>query len=336
MNVPHLAARSLRTLVPRAVRRQVSDVLSARTSVRVQRTLAALAAGGRDIVVGPWLGEVGFELLYWVPFLQWAVETAQLDPARLVIVSRGGTGVWYQHVSARYAEVFDHLSPDAFDAGNRARAAEVGEQKQVRATALERDIVARVATALNLDAPAVLHPELMFDLMGPYWWGHRQADWVDAHARFAPLTVPPPVGPGAPPPGYAAVKFYFNECFPATPANRARATAVVRSLAEQGPVVSLATGLRVDDHLAWEEEERMAVHGIRATLTPSTNLGVQTTTVAGARAWAGTYGGFAYLAPFCGVRSSAYFSNAAGFSPRHLALAERVFARFGTGLLRLN
>jgi len=336
MSVPQAAVRSFRALVPRTVRRRVSDVLSERTSRRVRRELSRLADDGRDVVVGPWLGEVGFELLYWVPFLRWAVEEALLDPARLVIVSRGGTAAWYQHVSARYADIFDHLSPDAFDAGNRARTVEVGEQKQVRATALEREVVSRVSAALQLRDPQVLPPSLMFELMAPYWWGHRTTAWVEQHARFLPLTVPPPAGADAPPAGYAAVKFYFNECFPATPENRARAAAVVRRLSEDGPVVSLATGLRVDDHLAWEEEERMAVHGIRATLTPASNLGIQTTTVAGARSWAGTYGGFAYLAPFCRVPASAFYSNAAGFSPRHLELAEHVFARFGAGLLHLN
>jgi hypothetical protein len=27
--------------------------------------------GTGDIIAGPWTGEVGFELLYWIPFLNW-------------------------------------------------------------------------------------------------------------------------------------------------------------------------------------------------------------------------------------------------------------------------
>ena len=324
----------LRGLLPRTVRRQLSDVLSDRSSRRARRRLTALAASGDDVVVGPWLGEVGFELLYWVPFLQWAVEAGGLDPARLIVVSRGGTAAWYRHVTQRYADVFDHLTPEEFDVRNRARLAEVGEQKQVRTTGVEREIVSRVSSSLGLRDPKVLDPSMMFELMNPYWWGHRTSAWVEQHARFrvfeAPVAEPPL------PAGYATVKFYFNECFPSTPENRACAATVVRDLAKDGPVVSLVTGLRVDDHLAWAEEEQMAAHGIRTSLTPATNLGVQTAIVAGARAWAGTYGGFAYLAPFCGVPASAFFSNAAGFSRRHLELAEQVFAGFGEGLLRLS
>src|SRR5688500_5075392 len=33
----------------------------------LQRALRAMRGGG-DVVVGPWTGEVGFELLYWIPF----------------------------------------------------------------------------------------------------------------------------------------------------------------------------------------------------------------------------------------------------------------------------
>jgi hypothetical protein len=328
--------QTLRGLLPRTVRRSLSDALSERTSRRARRELVALADSGCDVVVGPWLGEVGFELLYWVPFLQWAVEAGGIDPARIVVISRGGTAAWYQHISTRYADVFDHLTPQEYDARNRIRLAEVGEQKQVRATAMEQEIVSRVSDTLGLHNPRVLPPSMMFEVMNAYWWGHRTDEWVMRHSQFRAFDVRAESTVPALPPGYAAVKFYFNECFPSTAENRKAAAAVVRELAEDGPVVSLVTGLRVDDHLAWADEEQMAVHGIRAALTPATNLGVQTAIVAGARAWAGTYGGFAYLAPFCRVPASAFYSHVAGFSRRHLDLAEQVFAGFGSGLLRLT
>ena len=51
---------------------------------------------GRPLVVGPWLSEVGFETLYWVPFLHWVKAAFRLDPDRLVAVSRGGVAGWYR------------------------------------------------------------------------------------------------------------------------------------------------------------------------------------------------------------------------------------------------
>ena len=40
-------------------------------TLRSRRLLNALAAvrADADVLVGPWTGEVGFELLYWIPFL---------------------------------------------------------------------------------------------------------------------------------------------------------------------------------------------------------------------------------------------------------------------------
>jgi hypothetical protein len=129
---------------------------------------------------------------------------------------------------------------------------------------------------------------------------------------------------------YVAMKFYYNEAFPATVGNRAFARSMLEALRARGPVVSLSTGLAIDDHQGWEEEESLAAHGIRASLDPATNLALQTLIVAKASAWVGTYGGFAYLAPFHGVESTAFYSVESGFSARHLALAAEVFGRMST------
>ena len=72
------------------------------------------AAAGRPIVVGPWTGEVGFELLYWVPFVRWVVNTYGMAPDRLLVVSRGGVSSWYGSLAARYADVFLYFSPEEF------------------------------------------------------------------------------------------------------------------------------------------------------------------------------------------------------------------------------
>jgi len=73
-------------------------MVAARRASAVERQLASIAAQDRPIVAGPWLGEVGFELLYWLPFLRWFVERFEISPDRLIAVSRGvssrgGSGV---------------------------------------------------------------------------------------------------------------------------------------------------------------------------------------------------------------------------------------------------
>src|SRR5262249_22844206 len=54
---------------------------------RLAREIAAVASGRGPIIVGPWLSEVGFEVLYWIPFLRWFVDRYRVDPARVVAVS---------------------------------------------------------------------------------------------------------------------------------------------------------------------------------------------------------------------------------------------------------
>lgn len=322
--------------LPGGARRLAASVWCEWTGLAVERELGRMAAGTRPIIVGPWLGEVGFELLYWLPFLEWAVERFAIEPARLVVVSRGGTGAWYRRLASRYRDVFEFLEPDEFRCRNEARAGEVGEQKQVRVTGLEQDIAGRVALALGMDDPWLLHPQLMYRAFAPYWWGHADLGWVHRHARFRRLPdVARDERPAGLPEHYVAVKFYHNDAFPPTAANRAVAERIVTTLAQEGPVVSLATGLRLDDHAALEEEARHAQHGM-AGASAATNLGTQNAIIAGASSWVGTYGGFAYLAPFHGVPARSYYSNPDGFSRRHLELACAVFDGFGPGLLSLS
>jgi hypothetical protein len=137
-------------------------------------------------------------------------------------------------------------------------------------------------------------------------------------------------------PHYVAAKFYFNECFPATPQNRAFVRDALRTLAAVGPVVALSTGLNIDDHLG----DRVDEHGVRHLpegLDPARNLHIQSAIVAGADAFVGTYGGFSYMAPFHGVKSLAFYSDPGGFSQKHLHMARSAFDQIGaSGLLEVR
>ncbi len=314
--------------LPRALKHRISRALGEFTSLRVKGQLARFARGQGPIVAGPWLGEVGFELLYWIPFLAWFAERFEVPRERLVVLSRGGTRDWYTHVASRYYDVFDQIGINDFRTRNQSRSTELGEQKQIAMTSFDRELLKPVLAELGGHEAQVLHPSMMFHLFRTYWWGHTDAGWVRRHARFRQLVAPPQSELLARlPRDYVAVKFYYNDAFPATESNRAFARDVLRRLRERGSVVSLSTGLALDDHQGWEEEESLAAHGIKADLNPATNLALQTLIVANARSWVGTYGGFAYLAPFHRVPATAYYSVEGGFSPRHLSLARDVFAQ---------
>jgi hypothetical protein len=75
--------------------------------------------------------------------------------------------------------------------------------------------------------------------------------------------------------------------------------------------------------------ESFGVRTLPHDMHPRENLALQTSIVAGASAFVGTYGGFSYLAPFLGVRSTAYFSDAGGYSARHLLMARSALESIG-------
>lgn len=316
----------VRATVPRPLRIRMSRALGEVVSAGTRRELGRLARGTRPILVGPWLGEVGFELLYWIPFVAWFAERFAVNPDRLVVFSRGGVESWYRHLSRRYRDIFDYVSPSEFKAGNEGRTAEMGEQKQLRVTAFERMLLDGARRDLGLADAGLLHPSTMYRTLRPFWWGHASAEWVHRHTRHQRL-LPSPAWPAEPQGPYIAVKFYFNDCFPATTENRAFVTRTLTRLAGNGRVVSLATGLQLDDHHACEAEID-AVRRLGDQVEPRNNLDVQTAIVARARAFVGTYGGFAYLAPFYGVPATGVYSREDGFSGRHLDMAHAVFRTF--------
>ena len=109
----------------------------------VEREIDDIVGGGRTIVVGPWLSEVGFETLYWVPFLRWVKAAFRLDPARVMAVSRGGVASWYDGIAGRYVEIWDEVDPAEF----ARRTAERGATKQLEVSAFDRDVIAAVERA---------------------------------------------------------------------------------------------------------------------------------------------------------------------------------------------
>jgi hypothetical protein len=171
----------------------------------------------------------------------------------------------------------------------------------------------------------------MYGLLRPFWWRHVDESWVHRHTRYDRLTTAEPRIAGLPD-SYVAVKFYFNDGFPATESNRAFVRDTVRELAQRTTVVSLTTGLALDDHGgAAVEDQRVIAPALRAA--PSRNLCVQSAIVAHATSFVGTYGGFAYLAPFHTVPSVAYYSDPGGFSLRHLSMARSALATLSSAHL---
>jgi hypothetical protein len=275
----------------------------------------------RPVIVGPWTGEVGFELIYWIPFVRWVLRTFHIPADRLWVISRGGTQSWYGEIAARYVDAFEFFSPDEF------RAATAEAKKQRRVGAFDAALVERVTAAHQLGRPELLHPGLMYRLFMPFWKDLATIARVEKYAAYERFTVAEGPSIRDLPKSYVAARFYFSECFPDTPANRAFVSSTIEGIGRQAPVVLLNTPFAVDDHRD-AEESGAHVRTIAAHMEASRNLAVQTAVISRAQAFVGTYGGYSYLAPFCGVPSLAFYSEPT-FKVHHLQVAQHVFARLG-------
>ena len=292
----------------------------------IERELEEIGARGRLVVVGPWFSEVGFETLYWIPFLHWVKAALRLESSRVVAVSRGGVGAWYAGLADRYLEIWDDFDPAEFSRRNAAR----GTTKQHEVSNLDRDVLAKVAARLGTSDFDVIHPSLMYRLFTLYWSGHRPMSFVDTHTRFVTHDVKPIIDPALLPREYLAVKFYAARSLPDSPEMRERLRGMVRAAAGTMPVVLLDTGLVLEDDHADYALGGDRIISAKPWMTPQNNLGVQTQIVAGAKGFLGTCGSIAWMAPRLGVDTSALYVDPKWLHA-HLAVAMRAYFKLNAG-----
>ena len=298
-----------------------------RTERRVKHRLGRAASGSGPIIVGPWTSEVGYEVLYWLPFLRWAIDRYDVDPKRVVAVSRGGTSGWYEGIAGTYVDVFDLVPPDAFAAQAAARR-EQGDQKQLAPSAFDRELVAQACVRLGTRDAGLWHPGLMYQLFRPFWYGDRSRQFLFRHMDFRYRGITAGAGESGLPPEYVAVKFYTGPALPPSESNRALVRDLVACIAAETPVVVLDTAWSIDEHRDYTFDGLPGVTTLRPSLNPRTNLGVQSRVIAGARRFVGTCGGLAWLAPFLGVDTLAVYEDDR-YLTAHLYAAGYAYRRNG-------
>jgi len=321
-----LRRKKVRSIINRyVVPRVVSGEMTHHEMALAEREIKRLAAGNKTIIVGPWLSEVGFEVLYWIPFLNW-VKSYQDFGDRLVAVSRGGVESWYRTVTSNYIEVLDYMKPDHY-LYNNMRRIQVGKQKQRKPSEFDNEVIRIAKDVLKNDEFDLLHPSTMYNLFMLYWKRQASVRLVEQFSEFKPFAqIETSEWAADLPDDYIAVRFYFSDSFPDTEDNRGFVEGILASLTERHDVVVLNPGFAMDDHWDFDPGHADRLHTIDHVMEPSNNLAVQTEVISRARAFVGTYGGLSYLAPFYGVDSIALYSHGPGFHYHHLEFANKVFA----------
>ena len=244
-----------------------------------EREIARVVSGSGPVIVGPWLSEVGYEVLYWVPFVRWVKSTYHLKAERLVVVTRGGASAWYRDITPNAIELFDLLPAADFAARNIARAAAGGGTlKQHQSSSMDEEILALVKQRDGLGSARVLHPSLLCRLFQQFWLGHRPASFLERRTKYSLIESPSAALPALPH-DYVAVKFYTAASLPPTPTNRRLLQSIVLKLAETRDMVMLDTGLTLDDHEDYTFAAAARVHSVRDVLRPEDNLAVQTAVI---------------------------------------------------------
>jgi hypothetical protein len=273
----------------------------------VRFELWRLSRGSGPIVVGPWLSEVGYEALYWVPFVRWFVDYYRVDPARVIAVSRGGVSGWYDGIAGGYVELLELYSSEEFAARNRAR--QDGQQKQFGLSAMDDEIVRAVYRTRGIERAAVCHPSAMFRLLRQFWLGNESLDYALGYLRYAPL-VPTFAAPvPSLPDDFVAMKFYRARSLGMDDRHRHLLRALVKRIAERHPVVLLGTGMAFDEHEDFLFAGVPGVTNLAPQMRPESNLGLQTEVIRRARRFVGTCGSLAWLAPMLGTDTLAVYSD---------------------------
>ena len=262
------------------------------------------------LLVGPWLGEVGSELQYWIPFLQRLQRDDRLEYRKLIAISRGGTETWYRHIADEYVEVFDHQ--DA-----RVQVEKMARREGLKQAILsqeELELVSSIAESIGSTNYQTLHPAIMWAEIVD--WVKDRISMDEATGKLDFRMYPAPSQKYARlvdemnlPSEFYAVKFYINDSFPGTQQNLELVQDVVSRISSDHYVVDLGMPIRVDDHvtIGLKVSERVIPAGARFEL--HSNLGVQTEIIRRSKGLIGTNGGLSILPAFVGVPSLSFYSE---------------------------
>src|SRR5215510_13093709 len=299
--IVRLMRRYARDQEQRGFRRDAHDV---------DQQIARVAAGTGPVIAGPWLAEVGYEVLYWIPFLRWFCDAHAVSRDRLIVISRGGMEAAYADIAGRYVDLFDLITPQALVARNTQRRADLegGGQKQSQASGFDEELLAAARSRLGIPKAAVCHPSLMFRLFRHVWHGSLSMDFFWRHTRYATVASLSQAIPGVPD-DFIAVKFYNGPALAAGDATLDSVRGLVAQAASIAPVVCLDTDFGLDEHRDFDLRGLSRVTSADTLMTPRTNLGLQLSLIARSRFFLGTCGGLAWLAPFLGVSTIAAYDN---------------------------
>ncbi len=308
---------------PEIITRARRSLERSRIGPMVEERIAKAWASTQPVVVGPYLSDVGFELLYWRPFVAWMHEHYGERTAPVIALSRGRVGDWYASRATDYVDACDLVDFDTFLTRNRQRVRATGSWKQKVVADFDRELLDALSARFDDVEPEVLHPSLIFRVCSRIWNGTLPHDWLAEHGVYdylqPTLTRDDTICPPEP---YVVASFWFSSCFTDTRQHRHLIHLALSELSQRMPVVVVDTG-----GFPGVPESLDASGDIRVVPGPQHSegqLGLQSRIIAGSRAYVGSFGNISQLAPFFRVPSLLVFDEEGGHSAHHRRTARTI------------
>ncbi len=262
------------------------------------------------ILVGPWRGELGYEALYWLPWLAQFCEDAKIAPERLIPISRGGMAALYG--TPHGIELHAMRTVQDIRIENHLQRQKTGLIKQTGVRAFDKAIYRDVATTLGLKRYHTLHPAWMFQGMDPFISGQKGLAWARPRLKFG--VVPPMALPESLvlPKPFVAVRFYARATFPMNEMTAQFCSAVITQIARNVPVILITSDLHIDDHVDFEPRvlpPNVFKLADLVQMTPENNVAIQSAVLSHAVGFVGTYGGFANIAQRFAKPCATFFTD---------------------------
>lgn len=252
--------------------------------------------------IGPFTGEVGYELLYWLPYVRHRLGELNGHTA----ITRAGAGVWYP---CKSVDGMETIGAKIYTEMLIKRAQTMGTLKVFGTKdPVDREILKAIGEN------TILHPSELYNAI------HEQEDWP--HERLPPLEPDPHL-----PEDYIAMRLYIGNTFK----NAHTARELVKEAKKHGHVVLLVINEPCDDHgeISDLRGDMTVVYDVQHSLDTVSRI------VANARQFICTYGGLSYLGPLYGVPTVAIYDGEPNLK-RHTPQENRMIEAVGGNYRRFK
>jgi len=255
------------------------------------------------IIIGPWMGEVGPEIQYWIPFLNNLKDNNFFYGKRLIIVSRGNASCWYSKISDEYVDIFNFVSLEEY----KNMRLSGSTQKQLDFSETDNYLINIISSYLNISNFSLIHPSSMWKLISPYLHSAKNTSWVLNYLKFSSFsdfsfddTLFPIL-----PEKYIFLKFYKSELFNPELVDQNRIINLLKSLSDKFVFVTVDQLSNFDDH----EFLKLDFDVIHIPMDTPNNLLLQSYLIKNSSGFIGTYGGFSLLPAYYNKPSLAFYTS---------------------------